>query len=145
VPERREEITTEGGLDVPQEFSRLQAAVEKFGAAKIRVSLFIDPAPEMIELAAKLGVEFVEFHTGAYANSRDGAAPLQLLRAGVDLARARNLRVNAGHGLTYRNVAPIVAMPQIEELNIGHSIISRAVFTGLDEAVREMKRLLSIK
>jgi pyridoxine 5-phosphate synthase len=147
VPERRQEITTEGGLDVIKEVARLAPVIEEFRAAKIRVSLFIDPALEQIAASAKLGAEFVEFHTGAYANSGNdeiaAARELAILRDGIAAAGAVGLRVNAGHGLTYHNVAPIAALKQIEELNIGHSIISRAVFTGLEEAVRTMKKLIA--
>ncbi|GHS95206.1 pyridoxine 5'-phosphate synthase [Planctomycetales bacterium] len=146
VPERRQEITTEGGLDAVKELTRLKKQLPKFRAAGIRVSLFIEPTAAQIAAAAKTGAEFVEFHTGAYANAYPHEAAMRTelnrLVEGVNLAFAAGLRVNAGHGLTYHNVAPIAAIPAVEELNIGHSIVARAVLTGLDQAVREMKALL---
>jgi pyridoxine 5-phosphate synthase len=145
VPERREEITTEGGLDVAGAFDRITAATRRFTDAGISTSLFIDPEPGQIQASADSGADCIELHTGAYANARsrpDVAARLAELSEGAALAAKLGLRVFAGHGLNYVNVSPVVAIPEIEELNIGHSIISRAVFTGLDRAVREMKALM---
>lgn len=146
VPENREEVTTEGGLDVVHELSRAKETVRRFHDAGVRVSLFIDPVPAQIIASADSGAEFVEFHTGAYANcwpdEAEMARQLQILVAGVDAAVNAGLRVNAGHGLTYYNVQAVAAIPAVEELNIGHSIISRAVLEGLPAAVREMKRLI---
>ncbi len=144
VPEKREEVTTEGGLDVARSLERTREVTGRFQEAGVIVSLFIDPEPAQIAAAGEAGAEFVELHTGAYANAYPGEATqdreLEAIATGMRLARDQGLRVNAGHGLTYRNVGPVAALPEIEELNIGHSIISRAVFAGLEEAVREMKR-----
>lgn len=143
VPERRQEITTEGGLDLTRGGRTLAHACERLAAAGCRVSLFIDPTPAAIEAAHALGVPAVELHTGRYADSwRRDATALDELRRAAALARARGLAVHAGHGLTYANVAPVAALPEIEELNIGHSVVSRAVLTGLDEAVRRMVALV---
>jgi pyridoxine 5-phosphate synthase len=146
VPERREEVTTEGGLNVAGSLSRTTEVVQAMQESGILVSLFIDPDPLQIEAAAKTGAAFIEIHTGGYANAYpDEQAQKRELAAitqGMRLAREAGLRVNAGHGLTYRNVQPVAALADIEELNIGHSIIARAVFTGLAEAVREMKTLM---
>ena len=146
VPENREEVTTEGGLDVVHELSRVKEVVARFHDAGVRVSLFIDPAPAQIIASADSGAEFVEFHTGPYANAwpseAESARQLQILTSGVDAAVNAGLRVNAGHGLTYHNVQAVAAIPAVEELNIGHSIISRAVLDGLGPAVAEMKRLI---
>ena len=143
VPERREEITTEGGLDLTRGGRTLARACERLAAAGCRVSLFIDPTPAAVEAARALGVPAVELHTGRYADSwRRDATALDELRRAAALARARGLAVHAGHGLTYANVAPVAALPDIEELNIGHSVVSRAVLTGLDEAVRRMVALV---
>jgi pyridoxine 5-phosphate synthase len=145
VPERREEITTEGGLDVAGALDRIAKISKRFADAGISVSLFIDPDPAQIRAAAESGAECIELHTGAYANARsrdEVAARLAELFEGAALARSLGLRVFAGHGLNYVNVVPVVAIPEVEELNIGHSIISRAVFTGLERAVREMKTLM---
>ncbi|MBN1256582.1 MAG: pyridoxine 5'-phosphate synthase [Planctomycetes bacterium] len=146
VPEKREEVTTEGGLDVAGGFQRVEEVTKRLQAAGIVVSLFIDPDVVQIDAAARTGAEFIELHTGAYAEAWGKEAEvgkqLALLADGVQCARAAGLRVNGGHGLTYFNVAPIAALPQIEDLNIGHSIISRAVFTGLERAVREMKEIM---
>jgi len=145
VPERREEVTTEGGLDVAGGHDRLGAAVERLAAAGIRTSLFIDPDPEAIDASAELGADAVELHTGEYANARGRAAregQLDRLREAALRAREAGLAVHAGHGLTYENVAPVAALPACEELNIGHSIVSRAVLTGMEAAVRDMRRLV---
>ncbi len=146
VPEKREEVTTEGGLDVAGSLERTRKVVERFRGAGVIVSLFIDPDSRQIRAAADSGAEFIEIHTGAYANAYPDETAcrreLDVITEAVRNARAVGLRVNAGHGLTYRNVRAIAAIPDIEELNIGHSIISRAVIAGLTEAVREMKRLM---
>jgi pyridoxine 5-phosphate synthase len=142
VPENRTEVTTEGGLDVVGNRDRVRACVDAMNAAGIKASLFIDPDEPQIDLSAKLGAPFVELHTGAYANAYFGAkrgAEFARLRLGAVRARDLGLTVNAGHGINYVNIAEIRALPHLHELNIGHSIVSRAVFTGVDEAVREMK------
>ncbi len=146
VPERRREITTEGGLALPRgrRDRRLADAVRRLAGAGIRVSLFIDPDPGTIERAAALGVPAVELHTGRYARTwAKSDRALAALRRAARHARACGLAVHAGHGLNYRNVQPVAAIPELEELNIGHSIVSNAVFWGLEEAVRKMKRLVS--
>lgn len=145
VPERRQELTTEGGLDVKGQMPRLREACQRLAAAGVRVSLFIDPEPAQIEAAAAVGAPAIELHTGAYADARDAptrAHCLERLREGVALGRSAGLQVNAGHGLHYHNVQPVAALDGVSELNIGHGIVARAVLTGLDEAVREMKRLI---
>lgn len=146
VPERRREITTEGGLDLTRGVRRLAQAIGRLANAGIRVSLFIDPDPRSIDRAAALGVPAVELHTGRYAHgwrdSRHGQRVLDSLRRAVAHATARGLAVHAGHGLTYDNVQPVAAIPDIEELNIGHTIVSNAVFWGMEEAVRRMRRLI---
>jgi len=144
VPERREEVTTEGGLDVASQVGRLRDFVAPLAAAGVRVSLFIDPDPAQVAAAAAIGAPAVELHTGAYAEAAGEAcaAELHRLRVAAREAEARGLVVNAGHGLTHHNVQPIAAIRGIVELNIGHSIIARAVFTGLAESVAEMKRLM---
>ncbi len=147
VPERREEVTTEGGLDLasPQVRERVARAVERLREAGIRVSLFIDPSSEVVEASVELGVEAVEFHTGEYANAQtpeERERELERLRAASVLAVESGLAAHAGHGLTYENVAPVAAIPQLEELNIGHAIISRSVLVGMDRAVREMRQAM---
>lgn len=143
VPERREEVTTEGGLDLSRPSAALRDAIAALRDAGIRVSLFVDPAPQAIDAAAALGVPAVELHTGRYANTwRNSDAALSELRHAAHFAHEAGLAVHAGHGLTYLNVGPVAGIPEIEELNIGHSIVSRAVLTGMDEAVREMARLV---
>lgn len=143
VPERREEITTEGGLALSRDDPALPRALERLHAAGIRVSLFIDPDRATIDQARRLGVPAVELHTGKYAHSwRAGPAALEELRAAARHAKAAGLAVHAGHGLTYLNVQPVAAIPELEELNIGHSIVSRAVLTGMTEAVRTMRGLI---
>lgn len=145
VPERRQEITTEGGLALHggARDRRIAATVRRLSDAGIRVSLFIDPDRRTIDHAAALGVAAVELHTGRYAHTweRSGRALAALERA-AEHAGARGLAVHAGHGLTYRNVQPVAAIARIEELNIGHSIVSNAVFWGLEEAVRRMRQLV---
>lgn len=144
VPERREELTTEGGLNVLAQQAELAAAVATLSAAGIRVSLFIDPEPSQIDAAVAVGAPAIELHTGRYADSPAAAAAQELerLRAAAAYAAGLGLLVNAGHGLNYHNVQAIAAIPEIRELNIGHAIISRAIFVGLEPAVREMKRLM---
>jgi pyridoxine 5-phosphate synthase len=143
VPERREEVTTEGGLDLRQPPGGLRTAIGQLTDAGIRVSLFIDPAAASIQAAAELGVPAVELHTGRYANSwQQSGAALEELRAAAAFSRNLGLAVHAGHGLTYANVGPVAAISEIEELNIGHSIVSRAVMLGMDAAVRDMARLV---
>ncbi len=142
VPERRAELTTEGGLDVAGGRLAIAAAVSRLRAAGVRVSLFIDPEPAQIAAAASVEAEVVELHTGAYADARDPSGrekELARQRAAAEQAAGAGLIVNAGHGLTVDNVAPIAALPQIRELNIGHSIVARALFIGLEAATREMK------
>lgn len=138
VPEKREEITTEGGLDILTDPPRIKGAIDSLSSAGIRVSLFIDPTSAAVEQAAKLGVPAIELHTGTYAHGASSPAPIEALRRAARLAAELGLAVHAGHGLTVRNVGPVAAIPEIEELNIGHSVISRAVFIGLENAVREM-------
>ena len=145
VPERREELTTEGGLDVAGQKSRMQEACTRLAEAGVRVSLFIDADEAQVQAARDVGAPVIEIHTGHYADAPAGpqrdAEYLRILAA-VEQGEALGLQVNAGHGLNYQNVKPIAAMAPIRELNIGHAIIARAVFSGLDEAVREMKTLM---
>src|SRR6266550_3041267 len=143
VPEKRQEITTEGGLALRKGDRRLQAAIAKLQEAGIRVSLFIDPSLKTIDVARALGVPAIELHTGRYAHGwrRSDAALKELQRAAAH-AKQIGLAVHAGHGLTYQNVQPVAAIPEIEELNIGHSIVSNAVFWGMEEAVRRMAQLV---
>lgn len=140
VPENRREITTEGGLDAVAQFKQLQPAIRRLQTAGIRVSLFIEPSPGQIGAAKQLGVESVELHTGVFANATGKAqdAEIARLRAAAIHAHELGLQVNAGHGISYQNIAKILALPHLAELNIGHSIVSRAIFTGLETAVREM-------
>ena len=146
VPEKREERTTEGGLDAAGQRQWLSPMVAKLGEAGIRVSLFIEPAPRQIEAALHLGVPVVELHTGRYAEL-DGEARTEELRRLSDaaaLAAKNGIEVHAGHGLTYDNVAPIAAIPQVRELNIGHFLIADAVFVGLPEVVRRMRAAMDL-
>jgi pyridoxine 5-phosphate synthase len=141
VPERREEITTEGGLDCAKGGARIADAVRQLRAAGIRTSLFIDPDPATVRAAAALGPDAVELHTGRYAHHwRQPRQYVEELRAAAAEARGAGLAVHAGHGLTYENVGPVAALRDVEELNIGHSVLSRALFTGIGEAVREMRQ-----
>jgi pyridoxine 5-phosphate synthase len=143
VPERREEITTEGGLDLSRKDPRLIEAIDRLTGAGCRVSLFIDPTRETIDRARELGVPAIELHTGRYAHTwRQGPAALEQLKDASRHAAGIGLAVHAGHGLTYLNVAPVAAVQSIEELNIGHSVMSRAILTGMKEAVSEMRRLV---
>lgn len=140
VPEHRQEITTEGGLDAAGQFHQLAPTIARLHAAAIRVSLFIAPAPEQIEAAKKLGADIVELHTGAFANASDANQDEELrkLWLAADHASDLGLQVNAGHGINYSNIAKILKVPHLTELNIGHSIISRALTTGLETAVTQM-------
>lgn len=144
VPERRQEVTTEGGLDVAGQIDRMTKVVEKLSAANIQVSLFIDPDQLQIDAAAKVKAPYIELHTGRYADATSEKEQQFELKRLADMAKYGanlGLRVNGGHGLNYHNVQAVAAIPEINELNIGHSIIARAVFSGLKEAVSEMKRL----
>jgi len=143
VPERREEITTEGGLDLRRPNPRLRETIRRLDEAGARVSLFIDPDAAALDAAKDLGVPAVELHTGRYAHTwRESEAALDELRRAARHAADMGLCVHAGHGLTYRNVIPVAAIPEIEELNIGHSIVSRAVMAGMRTAVEEMLHLV---
>ncbi|NOI14555.1 pyridoxine 5'-phosphate synthase [Vibrio hepatarius] len=145
VPEKREELTTEGGLDVVGQLEKVKAATQKLTAAGIKVSLFIDADREQIDAAKACGAPFIELHTGHYADAETEAEQqneLKKISAGASYASDLGITVNAGHGLTYHNVAAIAAIPEIYELNIGHSIIGRAVFDGLHKAVADMKALM---
>jgi pyridoxine 5-phosphate synthase len=144
VPERREEVTTEGGLDVSRDPAGLRSAVERLSAAGVRTSMFIDPDDRMVSLSRDLGAVAVELHTGRYAHHPDDADVLRALEAAARHAKEMGLAVHAGHGLTTRNVGPVAAIPEIEELNIGHSIVSRAVFVGIGNAVREMRAVMDV-
>lgn len=145
VPEKREELTTEGGLDVVGQHAKIKAAIEKLTAAGIKVSLFIDADKEQIDAAKACGAPFIELHTGHYADATcddDKQSELKKIAAAAAYADDQGITVNAGHGLTYHNVSAIAAIPEIYELNIGHSIIGRAVFDGLEKAVAEMKAIM---
>lgn len=145
VPERREELTTEGGLDVAGQPDRIREACARLAASGIRVSLFIDADPRQVHCAHECGAPAIEIHTGHYADAGDSTRrgiELDRIIAGARLGSELGLRVHAGHGLNYQNVAAIAAVPEILELNIGHGLVARALFTGLEEAVREMKRLM---
>ncbi|AZZ97710.1 pyridoxine 5'-phosphate synthase [Pseudoalteromonas sp. R3] len=145
VPEKREELTTEGGLDVVANKAKVTQAVTRLANAGIKVSLFIDADPLQIEAAKDTGAPYIEIHTGAYADAESDAemqAELERIRTGVKYAHGLGIVVNAGHGLHYHNVKPIAEMPEIYELNIGHAIIARAAIDGLEKAVRDMKRLM---
>lgn len=145
VPERREELTTEGGLDVVDNFDRIRAACEALREAGVQVSLFIDAEQAQIEASAKTGAPVIELHTGHYADAADDdakAAELRRLRQAAELAASAGLQVNAGHGLHYHNVDPICRFPMVRELNIGHAIVARALFTGIEAAVRDMKAIM---
>ena len=144
VPERREELTTEGGLDVAGQPERIREACSRLAAAGIRASLFIDPDPRQIDAAAEAGAPVIEIHTGQYAEERGEASEpeLERIRTAADRGERCGLVVNAGHGLGYHNVSAIARIEPIRELNIGHAIIARAVLCGLDRAVRDMRRLM---
>ena len=142
VPERREEITTEGGLDILSDPARIRRAVESLTEAGIRVSLFIDPTREAVEQSKKLGVPAIELHTGTYSHNPGSRQPIDALRTAARLGDELGIAIHAGHGLTVENVGPVAGIPEIEELNIGHSIVSRAVFIGLEKAVKEMREAM---
>lgn len=144
VPERREEVTTEGGLDLRHQPERLREVIGRLQEAGIVVSLFLDPDPEQLDLAAQLGASAVELHTGQYALARgpEQAAELVKLQAGGRQIRQLGMTLNAGHGLNYQNVRPVAQIADMDELNIGHSIVARSVFVGLERAVREMKQAI---
>lgn len=145
VPEKRQEVTTEGGLDVVGNEEKIADAIKRLSLAGIKVSLFIDPDHEQINAADRVGAPFIEIHTGAYADAEDEMAQEKefvRIRDAVTYAASKGLKVNAGHGLHYHNVQRIAALPELYELNIGHAIIGRAVFSGLAPAIEEMKRLM---
>ena len=146
VPERREEVTTEGGLDVTAHEAPVARSIERLKAAGISVSLFLDPQPRQIELAKRLGAQAVELHTGQYALARGAAQQEQLValvQAGK-LVSELGMHLHAGHGLNYHNVIPVAHIPKMRELNIGHAIVARAVLVGMERAVREMKQLMMV-
>lgn len=138
VPETREEVTTEGGLDVVALFGTVREAVSRLQGEGIRVSLFIDPIPEHIDEAARTGAEMIELHTGAFANAEEPSGEIARLIAAAERGHERGLQVNAGHGINYRNLSEILKVPYLSELNIGHSIVSRAMTVGMRRAVAEM-------
>jgi pyridoxine 5-phosphate synthase len=145
VPERRQELTTEGGLDVAAQRDRMKAIVDLLHEAGIPVSLFIDPDLNQVKAAHKIAADYVELHTGDYANARlikDEQAAFESIAQSAKLAYKLGIGVNAGHGLTYRNIKRLTQIPEIVEFNIGHSIMARAMLVGLDQAVREMKQLV---
>lgn len=144
VPERREEVTTEGGLDIAGQLPALTVQVQQLQKSGIPVSLFVDPEAEQLQACRSSGARWVELHTGRYAEADWSRQPQELARLteGTTIARQLGLRVNAGHGLTYQNVEPVAAIPGMEELNIGHTIVARAVAVGLQQAVRDMKVLI---
>ena len=145
VPEKREELTTEGGLDVYSQKKFLRPTVERLKDSGIRVSMFIDPEESQIEASCEIGAEAIELHTGSFADAvakEEKETELSRIRTAINIASNLPLRINAGHGLHYHNVSAVAALPGIAELNIGHSIIARAVFTGLGTAVSEMKRII---
>lgn len=143
VPEKRQELTTEGGLDVAGQTEKVQKAVKRLQAQKIEVSLFIDPLPGQVAAAVRTGATQVEFHTGSYAHAPRKGPQLRHLVAAAKAARREGLVVAAGHGLTVANVRAVAAIPEIEELNIGHSIVARALSIGMAKAVREMKETMN--
>lgn len=145
VPEKREEVTTEGGLDIASQIPRLTDATRMLTSHGIRVALFIDPDPRQIEAAARIAAPVIELHTGGYAESSGShqATELERLHAGARLAAGLGIEVHAGHGLNYHNVQPVAAIRDIVELNIGHAIVARALFDGLGVAMREMKQLMA--
>jgi len=145
VPEKRQELTTEGGLDVAGNLKSIKDAVKKLQKQGIFVSLFIDPVPEQIKAAAASGAEFIEMHTGSYANASGAAQEKELERLieGAKLAHKLGLKVNAGHGIDYKNIKGILKIPYLVELNIGHSIIARAIMVGMHKAVAKMVKLMS--
>jgi pyridoxine 5-phosphate synthase len=145
VPEKREEVTTEGGLNVQQNYERLAEIIPRLQDGNIVVSLFVDPDVEQLKAAAKLRADYVEIHTGLYAEAKDAdeeLAELEKIRNTAAIAAKLGFGVSAGHGLTYQNVRLIADIPEVEELNIGHTIVARAMMTGMEQAVREMTRLI---
>jgi len=144
VPEKRAELTTEGGLDVVAHRKLIASAISQLGGSGIRVSLFIDPEPVQLRMASEIGAPVVELHTGAYAEALGAAQldELKRLRTACELGHELGLQINAGHGLHYQNTVAVAALPFMTELNIGHAIVARAIFVGLDQAVREMKALM---
>jgi len=146
VPERREELTTEGGLDVVNQRTRITEAVHRCRNAGLEIALFLDPEPAQIDAALHLNVDAIELHTGRYANSREGQPQhieLEALQVAAEAIVTAGVELHAGHGLNYRNVLPVARLDHMAELNIGHSIISRALFVGLESAVREMKNCIN--
>jgi pyridoxine 5-phosphate synthase len=142
VPERREEVTTEGGLDVTHDAGWLREALARLSTAGIRTSLFIDPDARMVEATAALGADAIELHTGTFAHHSTAPDAAGALARASTLARRLGLAVHAGHGLTAANVGPVAAIPEIEELNVGHSLVGRAIFIGLEAAVRELREAM---
>lgn len=142
VPERREEVTTEGGLDVIAHQARVERAVRSLREEGIRTSLFVGPDPETVRVSHLVGAEAIELHTGEYANHPDSQAPLNALREAARMGAELGLAIHAGHGLTHANLGPVSAIPEIEELNIGHSIISRAIFLGLPAAMAQVRKAM---
>ncbi len=145
VPEKRQELTTEGGLDVVGHKNYLRDTIKEFHKYEIEVSLFVDPVTEHIEAANEIGADMIELHTGEYANARtekEAAALLEVVRAAARLGKELEMGVNAGHGLNYMNIRPFTSIKEIDEVSIGHAVISYAVFVGLDRAVREMRELV---
>ena len=142
VPERREEVTTEGGLDVAREPARLRDGLARLKRAGVRTSLFIDPDAGAVQRSHDLGADAIELHTGTYAHDSSSAPALRALATASELGRSLGLAVHAGHGLTVRNVGPVAAIAAIEELNIGHSIVSRAIFVGLAQSIAEMREAM---
>jgi pyridoxine 5-phosphate synthase len=148
VPEKRKELTTEGGLDVLRQKKKLRSVIDDFHSKNILVSLFVDPLEEQVEASKEVGADYIEIHTGEYALAVDEARQKRLFEKIyhiAEFARKLHLRVNAGHGLDYKNVSPIASIKQIEELSIGHAVITRAVLVGLENAVREMVKLVKGK
>lgn len=144
VPEKREERTTEGGIDVVTQFARLKPVVAALAAADIRVSMFIEPNRKQLDASRELGAPVVELHTGAYANARgeEREKLLKHIQNAAEFGAAQGLEIHAGHGLTYENVGPIAALPQIRELNIGHFLVGEAIFIGLTDSIQTMRRLM---
>jgi pyridoxine 5-phosphate synthase len=148
VPEKRQELTTEGGLDVVSQKRRLENVIQSFHDKKIAVSLFVDPEQLQVETSKEIGADMVELHTGEYANAvseRDVQTQFSRIQSMAKLGKSLGLTVNSGHGLDYKNIAPIVAITDIHEVSIGHAVITRAVFVGLENAVKEMLRLVTGK
>ena len=142
VPERREEITTEGGLSLTHDAERIRDGIARLNAAGIRTSLFIDPDARAVRASRELGAVAIELHTGTYSHHPRDKAPIEALRTSARLGASLGLAVHAGHGLTVENVEPVARVPEIEELNIGHSVVSRAIFVGIAEAVRELRGVM---